>query len=689
MSVIRLLEKSVAELIAAGEVVDCPASVVKELVENAIDAGATAVTVEIQNGGVKYIRVTDNGSGIPRDQVPTAFLRHATSKVSQAEDLAGIHTLGFRGEALASIGAVCRVEMLTRTKEEETGTRYRIEGGEEICCEDAGCPVGTTILVRDIFYNTPARMKFLKKDVSEGNLVAAAVDRAALSHPELSMRFVRDGEQKLMTPGDNRLQSAILAVYGREFVSSLLPVDFSSRGLRLRGYISKPERSRASRTMQTFYINQRYMRSRTCAAALDEAYKHTTMVGKFPACVLDIEMPPAAVDVNVHPAKIEVRFADEKAIFDLVYYGCRQALEHLGQNTAAADRGFARRTGVNAYNAGHPATQGAQERFTAQQYRQMVKLPPAPSAEKETPPPARPRSLSRPAASPSWEEEPEIVVPRPSLAFSPARGEKGSRVLRDEGTQALPPLSREQEARPPVPQRADGPGESPAAARQEPTKAASLPEKAPSPGEATPSRPEEAPSRQEAAQPDYQVVGELMNTYILLDGGESLVLVDKHAAHERLLYEELKKHTDLSRSQVLLAPVPVTLSKELYGAAVNNLEAFARLGFGVEDFGDGMLLVREVPVLLEQQDTATVVEEIAGKLAAHRRDLTPQLLDELFHSVACRSAVKAGSRSQPQEQEAIVRLLRENPTLRNCPHGRPVAVEITRREIEKLFGRIV
>ena len=689
MATITVLDQNTINKIAAGEVIERPASVVKELLENAIDAQATAVTVEIRDGGTSMIRVTDNGSGIPKDQIGLAFLRHATSKIRAVEDLFTISSLGFRGEALASIAAVSQVELITKTGDSLTGFRYQIEGGKEKGLEEVGAPEGTTFIARNLFYNTPVRKKFLKSPMTEGGYVADLVEKIALSHPELSMRFVRDGEQKLMTPGDNQLRSAILAVYGREFVSSLLPVDFSSRGLRLRGYISKPERSRASRTMQTFYINQRYMRSRTCAAALDEAYKHTTMVGKFPACVLDIEMSPAAVDVNVHPAKIEVRFADEKAIFDLVYYGCRQALEHLGQNTAAADRGFARRTGVNAYNAGHPATQGAQERFTAQQYRQMVKLPPAPSAEKETPPPARPRSLSRPAASPSWEEEPEIVIPRPSPAFSPARGEKGSRVLRDEGTQALPPLSREQEARPPVPQRENGMGESPAAARQEPPKAASLPEKAPSPGEAAPSRPEEAPSLQEAAQPDYRVVGELMNTYILLDSGESLVLVDKHAAHERLLYEELKKHTDLSRSQVLLAPVPVTLSKELYGAAANSLEAFARLGFGVEDFGDGMLLVREVPVLLEQQDTATVVEEIAGKLAAHRRDLTPQLLDELFHSVACRSAVKAGSRSQPQEQEAIVRLLRENPTLRNCPHGRPVAVEITRREIEKLFGRIV
>ena len=674
MPVIRLLDKSVAELIAAGEVVDCPASVVKELVENAIDAGATAVTVEIQNGGVRYIRVTDNGCGIPGDQVATAFLRHATSKVSRAEDLAGICTLGFRGEALASIAAVCRVELLTRTREEDYGTRYRIEGGEERGREEAGCPVGTTILVRDIFYNTPARMKFLKKDVSEGNLVAAVVDRVALSHPEVSVRFLRDGEQKLITPGDGQERSAILSVYGRDFVSSLIPVDYASRGLRLRGFVSKPERSRANRTMQNFYINQRYMRSRTCAAALDEAYKHTTMVGKFPACVLDIQIPPTAVDVNVHPAKTEVRFADEKAIFDLVYYGCRQALESLGQNTAAADRGFARRTAVNPFTAQNAPTQGVQERFTAQQYRQLAKLPPAegtdlprqPAAPLRTAPSQPPRRVGR--------EEPEVVVPRPSKAF-------GERRLQDPGPASVwqgPGGGQEGPALP----RASAPSPAESRREEEPGDAA-----LPRDGAFAPREPE--PPAEEKDRAAYTLVGELMNTYLLVDTGESLVLVDKHAAHERILFEKLRRDTDLSRGQLLLSPVTVTLSKDEYDAAVGRPEVFALLGFAVEDFGDGMLLVREAPVLLDGQDAAVVVEEIAGKLAAHRRDLTPQLLDDLFHSVACRSAIKAGRGSKPQEQEEILRLLRENPTLRNCPHGRPVAVEITRREIEKLFGRIV
>ena len=652
---IHLLDKKVAELIAAGEVVERPSSVVKELVENCIDAGATAVTVEIKNGGVRYIRVTDNGCGISREDVPTAFLRHATSKVEREADLDAIATLGFRGEALASIAAVAHVELITRTREETVGTRYCIDGGEETLLEDAGCPKGTTLLVRDLFYNTPARMKFLKKDVSEANAVAAAVDRIALSHPEVSVRFIRDGKQERMTPGDGKLLSAIHAVFGRQFAQSLLPVDYTLNGVKVSGFVSKPSASRPNRSMQSFFINGRYVRTRTAAVALEEAYKGSIMVGKFPACVLNIQLNLSMVDVNVHPAKIEVRFVNERPIFDAVYHGCKNA---LGTDQPAQEIDLSKAARVIRT----PSAEAAQQ----------LTLPSPPSPPSRQAPPAAAagafgRAVLQAPADIPYAPSPTVSIPVTPWPQEPPVSPKGP------PKEAPWALAAE---RPPVP----------FALKEE--KKEGFPAK-PSPTAEAP-----APSGTRQGQPvssallsqEVRLIGEAFSTYILLECGEELLLIDKHAAHERLLYERIKAQAELT-PQLLLAPVTVTLDRESYAAVLQNLATLSSLGFETEDFGAGAVLVRTAPLQMDGQDAGDLVAEIAGKLLKSARDLTPERLEWVYHSVACRAAVKAGDHSSPRELYDLARRTLEEE-VRHCPHGRPVAMRLTKKQLEKQFGRI-
>ncbi|MBP1558846.1 MAG: DNA mismatch repair endonuclease MutL, partial [Oscillospiraceae bacterium] len=663
------------ELIAAGEVVERPSSVVKELCENAIDAGATNITVELKRGGVSYLRITDNGCGIPRDQVATAFLRHATSKVQTADDLAAIGTLGFRGEALASVAAMSRTEMLTRIEEEAVGTRYIIEGGEEQNCEDVGCPAGTTIVVRDLFYNTPARMKFLKKDVTEGNAASAVVEKLALSHPEVAFRLIRDGEEKLRTPGDGKLESAVYAVCGREFAAGLIPVHSVRGGLSISGLISKPECCRATRGQQSFFINGRFIHSRTAAAALDEAYRNSHMVGKFPGCVLFMVAEPHTVDVNVHPAKTEVRFSDEKAIFDLVYYGCKTALQQMGNITQAADRKPNKQNAVNPFTIYNAPITGEQQRMTAQEFRQMIeqeekpKTPVVPAAKPKTP------SLQNfVARDEGFKLKTNSETPKFEKREAPSdqdlwSGKALRRPAVQEEISVTDPVIPKLEPKTFVPNKKD----------TDTSKAA------PSAQEAVQNI---APTKLAPKLSECRLVGELMETYILLERRDALLLVDKHAAHERILFEKLKKDNQNLSRQMLLDPVSVRLSREQYSAAMEHLEVFGPLGFAVEDFGEGMLLVREVPLILPRADAAALVEEIAQSLAENNSDPTPELLDDLLHSVACRSAIKAGSHSHQTEQQAIIEMLDADPSLRTCPHGRPIAVSLSKREIEKMFGRI-
>lgn len=643
MAKINLLDKHVAELIAAGEVVERPASVVKELVENSIDAGSSFVTVEIKNGGVSYLRVTDDGCGIAREDVPTAFLRHATSKVLRPDDLESIATLGFRGEALASVAAVAHVELLTRTEEELAGTRYVIEGGEEKACEDAGCARGTTIVVRDLFYNTPARMKFLKKDTVESNAIAAVLDKIALSHPEISLRFLRDGKETLHTPGDGKLKSAVFAVFGREFTSGLIPVDYSLNGLRVRGFVSRPANARPNRSMQQFFINGRYVKSRTAMVALEQAFKGSLMVGKFPACVLHLEIAYRAVDVNVHPAKLEVRFLNERPVFDVIYHGVKTAL----------NRGDApSHITLPAASGGKPAA------FPG------AKPPDAPAAPAA---PSIPRVFSGPASAPpvlhdsaGEEDGIEISVPRsPAYHGAPAKEQP------DDLPFSPPPAERGEEL---------ASASSPA------------PEKEPGP-EAVPEPQEPKPLIEKDTLHTARYIGEAFGTYVILQRGEELVLIDKHAAHERLLYEQLKEKSGTAFSQLLLQPVPVTLEKNEYSAVLSSLELCASAGFEIEDFGAGTVLVRSAPLSLEGSDVADAVMEIAGYLASSRTDVTTEHLDWLYHNIACRAAIKARDESSPQELIALARRLEENPQIRYCPHGRPIFIVLTRHELEKDFGR--
>ena len=632
---IQVLDKHTAELIAAGEVVERPSSVVKELLENTIDAGATMVAVEIQNGGVTYIRITDNGAGIAREDVPTAFLRHATSKVRREEDLEAIGTLGFRGEALASIAAVSRVELLTCAAGETAGTRYTLEGGEDGHLEDTGCPQGTTIVVRDLFYNVPARMKFLKKDVSEANAVAGVVDRIALSHPEVSFRFIRDGREELLTPGDSQLRSCIYAVLGKEFSDSLLPVDYTLGGVHVHGFASKPAASRANRTMQHFFINGRYVKTRTAMAALEQAYKGAIMVGKFPACVLHLDMPPETGDANVHPAKIEVRFINEKPVFDAVYHGLKSAL-------AAGDV----------------------PKQAVLPVRPAVGQPQAEQLHME--PPAAPRSpashidaiLDKPPAQPT--------APAPAVPSAPPAA-RPRPVLRD-GTDApyyAAPSYLNIERTSVQPAAAPEPPPAPPPVREEPA----------------------APPPAEKASEPVVYVGEVFHTYVIAQMGESLYVIDKHAAHERLLYNQLKA-TPHNDAQMLLEPVSVPLGREEYAAVTAELETLGAAGFEVEDFGGSTVLVRAVPLILSGCDAAAAIQEIAGGFVSGKRELTMDKLDWIYHSSACRAAVKAGDSSRPEELRQLAERVLQNDDIRYCPHGRPVCFELTRRELEKQFGRV-
>lgn len=655
MGKINVLDKHVAELIAAGEVVERPSSVIKELVENSIDAGSSAITVEIKNGGITYIRVTDNGCGIAREDVPVAFLRHATSKVRVQDDLESIGTLGFRGEALASIAAVAQVELITRTQEELAGTRYVIASGDEQSCEDAGCAPGSTIIVRDLFYNTPARMKFLKKDMSEANAVAGVLDKIALSHPEVSLRFLRDSRETLHTPGDGKLKSAVYSVYGKEFAQGLIPVDYELSGVKVWGFVSKPSSARPNRSMQQFYINGRFVKSRTAMVAMEEAFKGSLMVGKVPACVLHLSVSCSAVDVNVHPAKIEVRFINEKPIFDAVYHGVKTA---LNQGDTPGVIPLKKPVLSPFQQAGLSSAEPAdQMKFSAASPVSKAVIPPQPTAKQESEPkkqePMPSRSFAvRDAQSPDFHTDykvklPEFPVPRPE-----------PQIIADEPAGNIP-----DETGPEVVQ-------APASSNEEqPVQLA-------------------AERTDQPAEKTERLVGEAFGTYIIVQRGEDeLVFIDKHAAHERMLYERLRSQGGEAVQQMLLQPVPVTLDKNEYAAVLEATETLSRAGFEIDDFGSGTVLVRSAPLILGGEDVADAVMEIAGYLLSAKTDITTEKLDWLYHNVACRAAVKAGDESSPQELAALAKRI-EQEDVRYCPHGRPVSFILKRKELEHQFGRI-
>lgn len=612
MAKINKLPKHMADLIAAGEVVERPASVVKELMENAVDAGATAITVEIQHGGISYIRVTDNGSGIDREDVKTAFVSHATSKIKNAEDLNAILTLGFRGEALPSIAAVSKVNMITKTATEEMGTSLTIEGGIVTDFSDAGCAVGTTMIVRELFYNTPARMKFLKKDVSEGNYVSAAVEKLALSHPEISFRFIRDGKQVFTTNGDGNLQNVCFSAFGKDFSNGLLEVNSAVGNVSVRGLVTPPFNCRGSRGMQYFFVNGRSVKNGTITAAFENAYKNSVMVGKFPGGVLFIELPPALVDVNVHPSKIEVRFSDEHAIFDAVYHSVKSA---LNENTAI-------------------------------------------------------KQVHLPEKKPTFNE----IFAKPTQDFKQTTVEEHITYTE----KILKPLS----TRPQVLNDVATPYT--AEVDEDPFKIEFPIVEAPATPEPQPII-EEKPTVKED---NLRLIGEAYKTYIFIEYNGTLCVIDKHAAHERILFNQLKANEQNGGSQLLLAPVTVTLGKEEYVAVTENLETISRAGFEVEDFGNGTVIVRSCPIDLDNQEIAPLIDEIAQYLVKNRRDITNEHLDWIYHNVACRSAIKAGDNNSTAELLALAKQVVSDNDVRFCPHGRPVMIELTKYELEKQFGRV-
>lgn len=626
MAQINILSKEVYQLIAAGEVVERPSSVVKEMIENSVDAGAKNITVEIKNGGSTYIRITDDGCGISREDVKNVFVSHATSKIKESDDLDRIATLGFRGEAMASISAVSRVQLLTRTPDAEIGTRYEIAGGQELEIADAGCPVGTTIVVADLFYNTPARMKFLKKDVTEANAVAGVVERIAVSHPEISFRFIRDGKQVLVTSGNGDLKSTVYSVFGRDFAQSLVPVDYEINNMRVSGFVTKPSMSRKSRGMQFFFINSRLVKSQTAMAALEQAYRNSIMVGRFPGCVLNIECNTSFVDVNVHPAKIEVRFANEKPVFELVYYGVKNAIEMLDTPKEASFSSS--RPAQTTVNGRIDFFKPQQDNVTQMQFKQEQ------SADDFW----RVASTSPVSKKPEYDED------------------------LDNGAQKTARLDLERITRPTAEEKAEN----------EPKAVEPLPKK---------------DSAQEVDIPDFRLVGEIFKTYIIIEMDGDCYMIDKHAAHERMNYEALKASTQIA-SQVLLTPEAVRLSREEYNAVISNLDLYSKCGFLIEDFGNSTVLVRECPSILDGEDVAGLVQETSAKLLEGKTDITPEQMDWIFHSTSCRAAVKAGDKTSPYEMELFVKKLLANPNIRYCPHGRPVMIKLSKYDIEKQFGRI-
>lgn len=713
MAVIHVLDKHTAELIAAGEVVERPASVVKELLENSIDAGATQVTVSIESGGVKLIEISDNGTGIEAEYISTAFIRHATSKIETPDDLTNIHTLGFRGEALASIASVARVELTTRTEVDEFATVYRIEGGEEVSREPGARAVGTTIRVKDLFYNTPARMKFLKKDSSEGTFVSDTVTHVALSHPEVSVKFIREGKLQYVTPGDGQLRGAAYAVLGREFSRDLIELKNQESVYRITGLITPPKSCRASRSMQHFYINGRYVRNRTMMAGMEMAFKGTMMQGKFPGGILLLEMPADLVDVNVHPAKIEARFARENDVFDVVYHAVKLALAQPGTGerlfTFEADKEEEKAenskkdadiikndvknnnfTGLSAIIRGQ-----ADPGVLPQQHWE----PANPAAAPQQPAPSAAMQIPTAPSVPRWKGsaqnedmlDPFVTLHSPKLEttkapepFRAAASETQLDVEPEFGETKLHSPQDHMAAWNPAQEAPKEEPESAPCAETEPD----APEAAEQ--ETVLAEPEQMNFDPTADQPEpLRYVGEVFRTYILAERGDELCLIDKHAAHERQLYEKLAANYGNVPSQMLLEPAAIDLAAEEKQALLDNIPLLENAGLEIADFGGNTVVLRAVPADVEPQNAESLLVEIANKLLKGGHDALNEHTEWVLHSISCRAAIKAGDKSSPQELLALAEKILSGEVPPFCPHGRPCVLKLTRKELEKQFGRIV
>ena len=656
MPKINLLDKSVYELIAAGEVIERPSSVIKELAENSIDAGAASITVEIKRGGISYLRVTDDGCGISHEDIPTAFMRHATSKVYTQDDLDSINTLGFRGEALASVCAVSRVELLTKQREDQLGSIYRIEAGEPVEYDRAGCADGTTIIIRDLFYNTPARLKFLKKDVTEGNYCASVIEKLALSHPGISFRFIRDGRQTMLSSGDGEYYSAVYAVFGKQFAAGLIPVENVYQNTAVTGYVSSPLFTRANRSMQNFFVNGRSVKSPLCCAALEEAFRNTIMVGKFPSCVLCVNTDPSQVDANIHPTKTEVRFTNEKIVFDAVYFAVKNAL--MGYDES-----------------------------------REIKLNTAPARAENIPQPERART-SEPLRTASAQviEEPPKTMPIPSgrdaVIYPQEKREPPKFTLRQETPQPAQfthPLPAAEQTYMPelVPAKKPEPRETPLA---DLPGFAFLSEKSfekkpePVPQEPDPVIPQERPKEQ------IRVVGELFKTYIVCESTEGMILIDKHAAHERVNFERLKKGFD-SSAQLLMQPEEVYLTPEEFNGMSEYADKLAQVGI-IMEFTDGKARVTGLPQMLDKVPPAEIVECIAKIVSQGNTNAEGELFDDMLHTVACKASIRGNEDNDILELQVLAQEVFNNPDIRYCPHGRPVMTQISRKQIERYFGRV-
>lgn len=663
MARINVLTKQVAELIAAGEVVERPASVIKELVENSIDAGVSAITVEIQNGGSVYMRVTDNGCGIHREDVPLAFVSHATSKVVTEQDLEHICTFGFRGEALASICAVSKTEMLTRLENEEIGTRCVVHAGEIVELDDVGCPKGTTIIVRDLFYNVPARMKFLKKDITESGAVYGIIERVAMSHPEIAVKFIKDGKIALQTSGNGDILAVLRSLYGREFSEQMIPVDYEFDFIKISGYISKPTASRPNRNMQHFFVNGRMVKSPTAMKAVEESYKGAIMVGKHPSCVLDICLAHNLVDVNVHPAKTQVRFVNEKAVFEAIYYACKTAIKS-GDTVSTYSRYEnyeqpKKNVGSyfeSIYKPSEPSPKMTEqttiEHVVFETKKQEVQLPKQPEPVKTVEVYAESQvdmvctvsdtktSYNCPENKPEADKAKEIYQ-KPEFTAT---------------AQTVEEIIEKAEAE--------------ASENKEPVQIV------------------EEKTNEAVPTVNYRVIGEAFKTYIIVELEKELLLIDKHAAHERMIYEKLKSNINTPEGQLLLRPITVLLSRDEYIAAIESTEVFASMGFEIEDYGEGTVLVRQVPMILQNEDIASSVAEIADYLSKNKRAVETEKMDWILHNVSCRAAIKSGDKTSDYEMNIFVGELLSRDDARYCPHGRPICISLPKREIDKDFGRV-
>lgn len=701
MGRINVLDKHTAELIAAGEVVERPSSVVKELLENSIDAGATQITVEIMHGGIDYLRITDNGCGILKEDVRNAFKRNATSKISVDSDLEKIGTLGFRGEALASISSVSKVQLITKAKEENIGSAYEIDGGEEISFDDAGCPDGTTFIMRNLFYNVPARYKFLKKDVAEGNAVASVIDKIALSHPEIAITFIRDNKRVLKTAGDGKLMSSIYAVYGRDFASTLIPVDYELNGMKLTGYISRPTNGRANRNMQNTFINGRFVKSRTISVALEEACKGSIMIGKFPSCVLNLQISPEAVDVNVHPSKIEVRFINERPVFDTVYHGVKSALL----------RGDSRKKAV----LNHNNTVNIKPLNPFNLANKVINKEPPKSVQKASEKP-RERSifdeLDLPIKTVKYNKVNKVSdsssVQKKYMEFlennkklSENNQTTNNTVCNNIDNNVINNVSTESKIETRMDEVKEDTSLNQEVQKVNPFEELELEkitteEKKSDVDVVLPTERQTNSSSEnieiktliDEDKQSFRFIGEAMNTYIIVEtDNNKLVLIDKHAAHERIIFEKLKREKGTGSVQLLLIPITVTLEKNEYTVAIEHLDMFRNVGFDVEDFGNGTLIVRSAPSYLRNDDVEDTIIEICGYIAENRKNVMSEHMEWIYHNISCRSAIKAGDSSTAKELIDIAKTVFSDDSIRYCPHGRPVCIELSKYEIEKQFGR--